>query len=206
MKIDKNIIKQLRLKQGFTQEQLAHYCGCNQRTIMRVEKDGTCSQETLNALAAVFGVKTWVLIGKKSIQRFPQNVNGEEQYLIRLYSGKMIIETFINSIAYKIDYEIPKNTNDAEFVANAIQEIKDWGELWSDFDIGEQIKASTRLTELISEIEEKGFVLFGLRTKERLNIFSQEIEGSICNLFICYQDNDNIVILNSENLDHKMCF
>lgn len=198
MKIDKNIIKHLRLKKGLTQEQLAHYCGCNERTILRVEKEGICSPETLNALAAVFGVKTWHLIGKESIEQIQKNVNGEEQYLTRLYTGKMIIESFIESIAYKIDYEIPKNSVDAELVSSAIQEIKDWGEIWSDLDIGEQIRAASRLNELISEIEAKGFVLFGLRTNERLNILSQEIEGIMCNLFICYQDNNNIIVLNPE--------
>ena len=201
MKIDKNIIKHLRIKQGLTQEQLAHYCDCSERTIVRVEKEGICGQETLNALAAVFGVKTWHLIGKESIEQFQKNFNGEKKYLTRLYTGKMIIESFIESIAYKIDYEIQKNSVDADLVSDAIQEIKDWGEIWSDMDIGEQIRAASRLNELISEIEAKGFVLFGLRTKEKLNILSQEIEGIMCNLFICYQDNDNIVVLNPENLD-----
>lgn len=201
MTIDKNIVKYLRQKHGFTQEQLANHCGCSDRTIARAEKNGICSAETLNALAAVFGVKTWHLIGKKSIEQFHKNINGQEHYLTRLYTGKMIVESFIESIAYKIDYEIPRNSVDAELVSDAIQEIKDWGEIWSDLDIGQQIKASSRLNELISEIEVKGFVLFGLRTKERLNIFSQEIEGILCNLFICYQDNENIVVLNPENID-----
>lgn len=151
MKTDKNIIKFLRHKHGYTQEQLAHYCGCNERTIARVEKDGICSAETLNALAAVFGVQTWYLIGKKSIEQFQRNENGEEQYLTRLYTRKMIVESFIESIAYKIDYEIPKNSVDAELVSGAIQEIKDWGEIWSDLDIGEQIKAMSPQTNGICE-------------------------------------------------------
>ena len=201
MTIDKNIIKYLRQKHGFTQEQLADYCGCSDRTIARVERKGICSAETLNALAAVFGVKTWHLIGKKGIEQFNKNINGQEHYLIRLYTGKMIVESFVESIAYKIDYEIPRSSDDAELVSAAIQEIKDWGEIWSDLDTCQQIKAAFRLNELISEIETQGFVLFGLNTKERLNIFSQEIEGILCNLFICYQDNENIVVLDPENIE-----
>lgn len=201
MKIDKNIVKLLRQHHGFTQEMLAVHCGCSQRTIARAENEGICNAETLNALAAVFGVKTWHLIGKERIEQFRKNVNGNERYLTRLYTGKMIIESFIDSIAYKIDYEIPRNSVDAELVSNTIQEIKDWGEIWNDLDIGEQIKAASRLNELISEIEAKGWVLFGLKTKEKLNILSNEIEGMLCNLFICYQDNVNIVFLNPKNLE-----
>lgn len=198
MKVKRNIIKELRVSRGWTQEHLAHLCDCSVRTIARAEKDGVNSMETITALAAVFGVEASQLMGMDKIEQLQQKTDEGERYLIRLHSGKMIVESFIESLAYKIDYEIPRNSKDADLISSVIQEIKDWGEIWGDLDVGEQIRASYRLNEIISEIEENGLVLFGLRTREKLNIFSQEIEGFLCNLFISYKDNERIVILGSD--------
>ena len=50
------IIKQLRDRRGWTQEQLAECCGLNVRTIQRVESGNKASLETLQSLASVFEV------------------------------------------------------------------------------------------------------------------------------------------------------
>ncbi|MGM9455264.1 helix-turn-helix domain-containing protein [Legionella bozemanae] len=63
MKVKRNIIKELRVSRGWTQEHLAHLCGCSARTIARAEKDGVNSMETITALAAVFGVEASQLMG-----------------------------------------------------------------------------------------------------------------------------------------------
>lgn len=50
------IVKRLRDKNGWSQEQLAEFCGLNVRTIQRVESGQKASLETLKALASVFEV------------------------------------------------------------------------------------------------------------------------------------------------------
>jgi transcriptional regulator with XRE-family HTH domain len=50
------IIKKLRDRNGWTQEQLAECCGLNVRTIQRVESGKKASLETLQSLASVFEV------------------------------------------------------------------------------------------------------------------------------------------------------
>lgn len=50
------IIKKLRDRKGWTQEQLAQCCGLNVRTIQRVEGGSKASLETLQSLASVFEV------------------------------------------------------------------------------------------------------------------------------------------------------
>jgi len=50
------IVKQLRDRRGWTQEQLAECCGLNVRTIQRVESGNKASLETLQSLASVFEV------------------------------------------------------------------------------------------------------------------------------------------------------
>jgi len=50
------IVKKLRDRRGWTQEQLAECCGLNVRTIQRVESGNKASLETLQSLASVFEV------------------------------------------------------------------------------------------------------------------------------------------------------
>jgi transcriptional regulator with XRE-family HTH domain len=87
---------------------LAHLCGCSIRTIVRAEKDGANSLEIITTLASVFGVEATQLMGIDKIEQLQQKTDEGEMYLIRLHSGKMIVESFIESLAYKIDYEIPE--------------------------------------------------------------------------------------------------
>jgi transcriptional regulator with XRE-family HTH domain len=50
------IVKKLRGRNGWTQEQLAECCALNVRTIQRVESGKKASLETLQSLASVFEV------------------------------------------------------------------------------------------------------------------------------------------------------
>ena len=54
MQVNFELVKELRLERGWSQEQLAEIAGVSLRTIQRVEADGNCSLETRNALAAAF--------------------------------------------------------------------------------------------------------------------------------------------------------
>ena len=50
------LIQKLRLKRGWSQQQLAEASGLSVRTIQRIENGNTPSTETLKCIAAVFGV------------------------------------------------------------------------------------------------------------------------------------------------------
>jgi transcriptional regulator with XRE-family HTH domain len=50
------IVRKLRLRRGWSQEQLAELAGVSIRTVQRAERGGSMSLETVNALAAVFEI------------------------------------------------------------------------------------------------------------------------------------------------------
>lgn len=56
MKIDASTVRRLRTERAWSQEQLAASADVSLRTIQRVEADGSASNETRMALAAVFGI------------------------------------------------------------------------------------------------------------------------------------------------------
>ncbi|WP_417446793.1 DUF805 domain-containing protein [Kangiella sp.] len=56
MRINSELVKQLRADRHWSQQQLSDACGLNLRTIQRLESSGKASIETVRALAAVFEV------------------------------------------------------------------------------------------------------------------------------------------------------
>lgn len=57
MIIDKELVKTLRNKQAWSQEELAVASGLNLRTVQRIEKEGSISLQSKKALASVFGLE-----------------------------------------------------------------------------------------------------------------------------------------------------
>lgn len=53
MLINAEKVRLTRLQRGWTQEQFAELCGLSVRTVQRIEKSGTASLDSANALAAV---------------------------------------------------------------------------------------------------------------------------------------------------------
>ncbi|MDZ7671062.1 MAG: helix-turn-helix domain-containing protein [Gammaproteobacteria bacterium] len=54
--IDKDLIKNLRNKRSWSQDQLASVSGLSLRTVQRIEKAGACSLDSKMALAAAFDI------------------------------------------------------------------------------------------------------------------------------------------------------
>lgn len=69
MKINSDLIKQLRSDRQWSQEQLGEACGLNLRTIQRLETTGKGSMESVRALAAVFELDAKQLIQDESSEQ-----------------------------------------------------------------------------------------------------------------------------------------
>ena len=64
MKIDRTLLKQLRLAKALSQEELAIAAGISTRTVQRMESEGSASLESQKAIAAVFGIGAEQLLEK----------------------------------------------------------------------------------------------------------------------------------------------
>lgn len=56
VKVRRELIKQLRTKQAWTQEQLAEFSGLHSRTVQRIENEGMASLQSLRSVARAFEV------------------------------------------------------------------------------------------------------------------------------------------------------
>jgi transcriptional regulator with XRE-family HTH domain len=70
VQLNTSLLKELRSKKLWSQEQLAAASGLSVRTIARVEKDGTAASETAKALASVFEVSIDSLLAPVAFQGY----------------------------------------------------------------------------------------------------------------------------------------
>lgn len=76
------LVKSLRQKNNWSQEQLAQLSGLNIRTIQRVEKGEGVGVETLKSLASVFGVDVTELKNESRNQNRYHDIQPDEKSLI----------------------------------------------------------------------------------------------------------------------------
>lgn len=75
------IVRKLRLKRAWSQEQLAQLSGLNIRTIQRIERGQKAGLESLKALAAVFEVTLEKLLPEENMST-ADNISKEESQII----------------------------------------------------------------------------------------------------------------------------
>jgi len=82
MLIDAGKVKDLRLENGWTQDQLAEMCAVSVRTVQRIEKTGIASLDTTNALAAVFRTERKTILAQGGVQTAQTEVSLKHAILI----------------------------------------------------------------------------------------------------------------------------
>ncbi|MBS0323450.1 MAG: helix-turn-helix transcriptional regulator [Proteobacteria bacterium] len=202
MNISGENVKRLRLERGWTQEQLAALSGRNVRTIQRVEKSGICDLETRSALAAVFQVEAVQLDGAKKIEQAKAPEGDDFLYYSRLTTGNEIVDVFDGSHMYRFSNEDPRSEGDAEYIAWIVSQIHDYSEIWGDIEPGSKVKAIYEFGEMLKEMEEKGILLFGLRTKRATALPTRDgagkpFDAKVANFHLAYADSEKIIVLNT---------
>jgi hypothetical protein len=89
-------------------------------------------------------------------------------HLIRLTSGQDVMKVVASSSAFSFEHDEPQSEAEVELLSGFLQEAQDWGDLSSDLEAGDRVKAAYRMSTLVRELEEAGFWVFGGREVQRL--------------------------------------
>lgn len=73
------LIQTLRLKRGWSQQQLAEFSGLSVRTVQRIEAGGKANAETLKSIASVFDIDFSTLSSEQEMTSLPQQRIEEEE-------------------------------------------------------------------------------------------------------------------------------
>jgi hypothetical protein len=104
-------------------------------------------------------------LAKVRIRRVKENIPA---YLPRLTSGKDVLNIIQNAYAHAFDHDEPASEDEMQLLAEFFQEAQDYGDLYNDLDAGPRVKTAFRMSDLLRQLEDAGFWVFGGREIQRL--------------------------------------
>ena len=119
------------------------------------------------------------------------------KFLTRITSGKELLNIVTDSHGYRTDYD--EVENDADFIGGILQSLVDYGDLSEMEEIYDKVKMSFQLNDILKELEEKGYYLFGEKNTEHVKFSNGESDNwSIATLVIKKNDSPEIIKTDSK--------
>lgn len=112
------------------------------------------------------------------------------RFLIRITSGKDLMNIIFNAFGYRIDHDEIKDEDEANYIGGILQTLVDYGELSDVLETYEKVKLTLDFNNILSELEEKGYFLFGERVHES---YKQLNDCPIATLVIKRSNNTEII-------------
>jgi hypothetical protein len=127
-------------------------------------------------------------------------------FLMRLTTGKEIIDLAANAMAFGFDHCELKSRDQLELVSNFFQQVQDVGDLISEFEAGYRVEAAFELSELLQELNNAGFMVFGGKEMQLLEGgYSNAPQNWPIAIFkILYQDDRSILKVDFSELDNVL--
>jgi hypothetical protein len=88
--------------------------------------------------------------------------------LFRIQTGKELSNLFGTADAFLFDHDEPETEEEAKLIGGFLQNIQDWGDIWSDLESSQHVETRFSLTKDIKEIETAGFLVFGTRDQRKM--------------------------------------
>lgn len=94
------------------------------------------------------------------VVRVPGNV---PTHLSRLDTGKALMAVLDGALGFQFSNDDLVDQVELAAVSSFLQQAQDWGDLLGEFEAGQRVEATFNMGELIRELEDSGFWVFGGR-------------------------------------------
>jgi predicted restriction endonuclease len=119
--------------------------------------------------------------------------NKDQKFLIRITSGKELMNIIFNAFGYRTDFDEIETEEEADYIGSVLQTFVDYGEISNILETHEKVKISLEFNEMLKELEQKGYFLFGEKTLESC----EGIDNcQIATLLIKRKDSNEIIKMN----------
>lgn len=163
------IFRELRKKAGYSQEKVAEWAGLSVRTVQRLEKDGSFSDDTIKAVAEVYKVDSKEI--RETAEKAAQEAEAEakkkfdDQFivipLIRLRLGAVLGHVLrgVHMIQPQCPPAMPADVE--EIAAEFFDRLNDYLDIYRDITNTELLVEHRAFDEFLGQLEQKGFSVFG---------------------------------------------
>jgi hypothetical protein len=87
----------------------------------------------------------------------------EPAALVELVTASDLVAVAMGAEESSLDNDELESEEDMEVVAGFLQNVFDYGEMWSDYEPGQRIRAQHELGRLLADVREQGWRVFGAR-------------------------------------------
>jgi hypothetical protein len=116
----------------------------------------TYPADLLHAMKAAH--ERWV---RETLARKPGGEQAHFALLFRIQTGKQLSSLIERANAFVLDHDEAQTKEEVKLIGSFLQNIKDWGNIWSEMETSHRVEASFSLATEIKEIETAGFLVFG---------------------------------------------
>jgi hypothetical protein len=115
--------------------------------------------------------------------------------LPKVNTGKQLLELLDTTYGLMMDYEDSSDPDEIEFMSITIETLTDYADLLdSDKDLGYKISKITPLTTLLNEIDERGFAIFGEKTKRNITLYgATQKDWIVSSVYLMKKENPNVI-------------
>jgi len=133
-------------------------------------------------------------------RRVKQNI---PDFLFRLTTGKEVLDTVSNTMAYAFDNDEPNSQEEVDLIGNFLQLAQDWGDLCDDLETGGRIQTAYELSQSLQAVEGAGFFVFGGREVQLIEggVLGRASDWPIAIIRVLRKDNPSIMHLNLDDMD-----
>jgi hypothetical protein len=89
-------------------------------------------------------------------------------HLVRITSGAGLLTLVGEASAYDFQHDEPENEAEVELLSGFLQEAWDYGEIADSLEAGDRVRAAFRISNLLGELEQGGFWVFGEQEVQRI--------------------------------------
>lgn len=112
----------------------------------------------------------------------------QPRFISRITSGKELLNVISDSHAYETDYDEVETEEEADFIGGIFQNLVDYGDLCGMAEAYERVKMGLGLSEMLKQLEEKGYFLFAEKNIKKDN-------WAVATILIRKKDNPEIIKL-----------
>ena len=123
------------------------------------------------------------------------------KFLTMITSGKELFKIISGSHGYRTDYDEIENEEDAKFIGGVLQSIIDCGDISGMVEIYDQVQMGIQLNDLLKELDEKGYFLFGERNIEKIKFGDGSINNwSVATIIVKQKSSEDIIKVDLSNI------
>lgn len=137
-------------------------------------------------------------------RRIKQNI---PNHLVRLSTGKEVLDLVSGAAAFSMNYDKLNSQDEVDIIGQLFQEVSDWGDIIDEVEPSARVRVAYELTQLLHNLENKGFFVFGGREVQLLEggIMNEPMNWPIAIIQVLRKENRKIIHLHQNNnqVDNK---